>query len=303
MSQWTESSGSGGGEMVFSDTTPESPSRGLVWIDESFRTPAQKYYDGEKWVTLVEGSNVPGTQTYTNSTTVDVSNIDSTVEVRVAGGKGDTGGDRTSGSGSHNYPGGNGGVIIASIDLAYYDTLEIRRNQGERGEEIYQTLPPYNTMRSDGGDGMEILSGDGTRLVGGGGGGGGSPENNNGEMGEAGAGGGPNGGSGGYGDGEDGGIYLANHPSVASKSTSSNNEGASVELFTDGGGGVNSHIRASQPLKPRSTDFIVPFINHEAPLSQQPNKTMSHNYSPTDTTDAPINEPQSTSSVQEMIEA
>lgn len=233
MSEWVETSkASGGGSQTYSDTAPSNPSEGDVWLDSSYRKPATKVYDGDKWVTTNEGSNVPGTQTITSDTTVDVSDINEVVDVEIRGGRGGRGENGYHGD-NYSSVGGYGTGIVASIDLSHFNTLSIARKSGQDGEYTSGRYITTKYYAGDGGDGM-MLSGDGTSLIGAGGGGGGYARDVDGGFADGGDGGGPNGGSGastpetlgGYA----GSPYVANHSAVQKKSTSDSTS-AKVDLF------------------------------------------------------------------------
>ena len=222
MSQWVEAGSASGGGATVSETPPSSPSEGEEWLDTSYRKPERKVYLNGSWVVTNKGSNVPPKQVLTSPDTFDVSDATSVVEVEAKGGRGGNG------SGQFSAPGGSCGAILAEIDLSYHDTLNVHFNSGRSGG---------SGRGGHGGTGVEITDGDGTRLVGAGGGGGGEGSWDGGTRGHyGGRGGGPHGGhAGGKGDhnpdsGGDGGTST-NYESTTKKSTTRNNQGASVELF------------------------------------------------------------------------
>lgn len=223
MTQWTEKQDSTGPDRVASESPPESPSKGTEWIDESYRSPALKYWDGEKFVELVPGSNVPSEQEYTSGThQVDVSDITSTVTVELKGERGESTPDAS---------GGRGGQIMAGIDLSRYDTLTVYAGNYKSG----------GSGTGDGGDGgaSSAIEGDGELIVAAGGGGGASYEYRHDNYQTGGGGGGPSGGSGGeseyYGQaGEDGGYWTKDRVEVKNTGTASS---PNARLFIGGGGG------------------------------------------------------------------
>jgi hypothetical protein len=223
MSEWVESTSSTNDGKTLSETAPDNPSRGDEWIDTSFRKPARKIYYDEKWVSLIEGSNVPTKQTYTSGThEVDVSDITKTVTVSVAGQEGQ--------------PGAVGGYAIAEIDLSSYDTLTVypgSYREGGDGEGYTPGGGSYEYDEAGDGGNSSGIEADGDLILAAGGGGGVTEEVEGWtDYYSGGGGGGPAGGDGGYGDNGPtaGGVYKDDSADVIIQNTDTASE-PEVQLF------------------------------------------------------------------------
>ncbi|WP_133304662.1 hypothetical protein [Halonotius aquaticus] len=167
MAEWNEKETSSTVGPIISDTQPSSPSKGDEWVDTSYLSPAKKIYLGDSgWATLITGTNVPDTQTYTSNAEVDVSGINETVRIGIVG---------ESGEGTGRWsPGGEAGRGTIEVDLSSYNTLKLRPGslEGETSSQEDQYIDRYSYSTGAGGSGTAIRDGQGNVIAIAGGGGG-----------------------------------------------------------------------------------------------------------------------------------
>jgi len=172
MSEWTEtaSAGSGGGTTV-SSTEPSNPSKGDEWVDTFYDSPAKKVYDGEEWITLVEGSYAE--KTFTSNHVKNVSDINKNVRIELVAAPG-----KEAYEWNPHTSTGAGGAGVVEVDLTPYNRIDIRPGwkEGESGTSGGRYGGNYDS--GAGGDATAILDGSGNTIaVAGGGGGAASWEN------------------------------------------------------------------------------------------------------------------------------